>query len=39
MNLTEAIHQFNMTSNHSVLSNDLLKNHLNAKNFNMFLIL
>ena len=39
MNLTEANHQINMNSDHSVRSNKWLKSHLNANSFNMFLIL
>ena len=38
-NLIETNPQINMTSDHSVSSNDSFKNHLNAKNFNMFLTL
>ena len=36
MNLIEANHQINMTSDHAVSSNNSFKNHLNAKSFNMF---
>ena len=33
MNLTEANHQINMNSDHSVRSNKWLKSHLNANSF------
>ena len=36
-NLIEINHQINMTSEHSVSSNNSFKNNLNAKSFNMFL--
>ena len=36
MNLIEANHQINMTSDHSVSRNDLFKSHLNAMSFNIF---
>ena len=36
MNLIEANHQINMTSDHSVSSNDLFKSHLNVMSFTMF---
>ena len=39
INLIEANHVINMTSNDSVSSNDSFKSHLNAKSFNMFLTL
>ena len=39
MNLIETNHQINMTSDHSVSSKNLFKNHLNAKGFNMVLTL
>ena len=37
MNLIETNHHINMTSDHSVSSNNLFKSHLNAKRFNMIL--
>ena len=39
MNLTETNLQINMTFDHSVWSNNLFKNYLNAKSFIMFFIL
>ena len=39
MNLIETNQQINMTSDHSLSSNNLFKSHLNAKTFNMFLTL
>ena len=36
MNLIETNHQINMTSDHSVSSNNLFKSHLNTMSFNMF---
>ena len=39
MNFIETIHQINMTSDHSVSSNNSFKSHFNAKSFNMFLTL
>ena len=36
MNLIETNHQINMTSDHSISSNNSFKDHLNAKSFNMF---
>ena len=35
MDLTEKNHQINMTSNHSISSNNLFKSHLKAKSFSM----
>ena len=37
MNLIEANHQINVTSDNSVSSNSSFKSHLNCKSFNMFL--
>ena len=39
MNLIETNRQINMTSDHSVSSDNLFKSHLKAKSFNMFLAL
>ena len=39
MNLIQINHQISRTSDHSVLSNDSFKSHLNANGFNMFLTL
>ena len=39
MNLIERKHQINMTTDHSVSSNNLFKSHLNAKKFNTSLTL
>ena len=39
MNLIEANHQINMTSDHSVEINNSFKTHLNDKGFNMFFTL
>ena len=39
MNLIETNDQINMTSDHSVSSNNWFKSHVNVKIFNMFLIL
>ena len=39
INLIEPNHQINLTSDHSVSSNDLFKSHLYATSFNMFLTL
>ena len=39
MNLIETNHYINMTSDHSLSSNNSFKNHMNAKSFNMFLTL
>ena len=39
MNLIQTKHQINMTSDHSVSSNDSFKSHFNAKKFNMSLTL
>ena len=39
ISLIETNHQINMTSYHSVSSNNSFKSHLNAKRFNMFLTL
>ena len=39
MNLIETNHQINMTSDHSVSSNNSFKTHLNDKGFNMFFTL
>ena len=37
MNLVETNHQINMTSDHSVSSNNSFKSLLSVKNFNMFI--
>ena len=37
MNLIDASYQINVTSDHSVSSDNTFKNHLNAKSFNMIL--
>ena len=39
MNLIETYHQMNMSSDHSVSSNNSFKSHLNANSFNMLLTL
>ena len=39
LDLTETNNQINMTSEHSVLSNNWFWRHLNAKTFKMFLTL
>ena len=39
MNLIQTNNQINMASDHSVFTNNSLKNYLNAKRFNMFLTL
>ena len=39
MNLIETNHQMNMSSDHSVSSNNSFKSHLNANSFNMLLTL
>ena len=39
INLIEKNHQINMTSDHSVSSNNSFKSHLSAKSFNMSLTL
>ena len=39
LDLTETNNQINMTSEHSVLSNNWFWRHLNAKSFKMFLTL
>ena len=37
VNIIEINHQINLTSDHSISSNNLFKSHLNAKRFNMLL--
>ena len=39
MNLIQTNHQINITSDHSVSTNNSFKSHLNSKSFNMFLTL
>ena len=39
MNLIPTNHQLNMTSVHSVSTNNSFKNHLNTKSFNIYLTL
>ena len=39
MNLIPTNHQINMTSVHSVSTNNSFKNHLNTKSFNVYLTL